>query len=122
MKGIVNSRGEATLRIRLLGRGRQARTVTTVIDTGYSGAITLPPRVVRSLRLRHLGQTDAELGDGRIATFAVFEGAVVWNGKRVRVEISEANTDPLLGMELLNGFRLTIDAERGGAVTILPLR
>ena len=37
------------------------------------------------------------------------------------VEVDEAKTDPLVGMALLEGSKLTIDVERGGAVTISRL-
>ncbi len=46
---------------------------------------------------------------------------VTWQGKRMAVEVDEAKTDPLVGMALLEGSKLTIDVERGGAVTISRL-
>jgi predicted aspartyl protease len=51
MIGRVNSRFEATARVRVFGPTGQARAVTTVIDTGYSGSLTLPIAVVRALAL-----------------------------------------------------------------------
>lgn len=122
MKGKVNSHNEVTVRIRAYGRLGRRRSMTAVVDTGYSGAITLPPRVIRALGFRHVGLSDAELGDGRTATFDVFAGRINWNGTRLVVEVDAANTDPLLGMELLKGFRLSVDVKPGGDVTISPLR
>lgn len=51
-----------------------------------------------------------------------YAAVVVWAGTRVAVEIDEAPTDPLVGMERLDGFELKIRVERGGEVTITRLR
>ncbi len=121
MKGKVNARREATVRLRTCGRGNARRSVTAIVDTGYSGSLTLPPAVIRTLGLRRLGQSEAELGDGRVVSFDFYAGAVVWGGRRLAVEIDEARTDPLIGMALLNGHEVNIRVERNGDVSIRRL-
>jgi hypothetical protein len=46
---------------------------------------------------------------------------ILWDGIRRDVTAMEAENDPLIGMTLLEGHRLTIDAIDGGPVTIEPL-
>lgn len=121
MKGKVNAGREAVVRIRVLGRGKSRRTVNAVVDTGYTGSLSLPPRTVRSLGMRLLGKRRAELADGRVVTFDVFAGSVIWNGRTVALEIDESPCDPLIGMKLLEGSELNIRVKENGAVSIRPL-
>ena len=121
MKGKVNAGREAVVRIDVLGTRRGPRKVNAVIDTGYTGSLTLPPATVRSLGIRLFGKRRAELADGRVVTFDVYAGSVVWNGRLVALEIDESPCDPLIGMKLLEGFELNIRVRHNGAVSIRPL-
>jgi predicted aspartyl protease len=44
MTGIVNAKGEAIVRIVVGNLGTQRLVVDAVIDTGYTGYLTLPPQ------------------------------------------------------------------------------
>ena len=121
MKGKVNARREAIVRFRVCGRGSKRQSVNAIIDTGYNGSLTLPPAVIRSLGLRRIGESDAELGDGRIVSFDVYAGAIEWCDQRIAIDIDEARTEPLIGMELLNGHEVNIRVERNGDVNIWPI-
>jgi predicted aspartyl protease len=61
------------------------------------------------------------LADGSVIAFRVFVGQVVWDGKVRRVLVDEADATPLLGMRLLRGSELNIQARYRGRVTIRPL-
>lgn len=122
MKGKVNARREALVGLGVCGRGKARRRVTAIIDTGFNGSLTLRPTLIRALGLRRIGQSDGELGDGSVVSFDVYAGEVIWNGRRLAVEIDEARTDPLVGMELLDGYELNVRVERGGDVKIRRLR
>lgn len=39
----------------------------------------------------------------------IYEGNVIWDGEYREIEINEAETEPLLGMMMLRGYRLQID-------------
>ena len=49
--GSVNSKVEATLQLTVLGAGDKKCAITGVVDTGFSGDLTLPMDVVESLEL-----------------------------------------------------------------------
>jgi clan AA aspartic protease len=121
MTGIVNSKLEATICIRIHAAKLAPVELTCVIDTGFSGALTLPGPIIASLDLQWLSIQDAELADGRIVASDVYRGVVEWNGKRLAIEVDEAQTDPLIGMALLEGFELLLQARPGGIVRISPL-
>jgi clan AA aspartic protease len=110
-------------RIRLTVRGRKGRTqdVEAVIDTGYTGALTLPPALLTLLGLRWQSTQRATLADGSTCVFQVYVGKVVWDGKVRQVLIDEADTDPLIGMRLLRGHQLKMHVRYRGKVTIKRL-
>ena len=61
------------------------------------------------------------LADGREVLFDVHEAIVIWDGHPRRVLLSVAPGEPLIGMALLRGHELTIQAVDGGAVRIIAL-
>jgi clan AA aspartic protease len=111
-------------RIRLTVRGRQGREqqVEAVIDSGYTGTLTLPPALITLLGLRWQSAQRATLADGSTCVFQVYVGKVVWDGKGRQILVDEANADPLLGMRLLRGHELKMQVRYRGKVTIKRLR
>jgi len=102
--------------------GHKWKLIAAVVDTGYSGFLTLPPRIIRALRLPRLGRSDGFLADGSEISFDVYGCDVVFNGRRLEVEVDEADTDPLLGTELLRGTELSIQFLSRGKVDIRTMR
>ena len=120
--GSINSAIEGILRLTVRGPQGQRRRVSAVIDTGYNGALTLPSDVITELGLRWVDTVSVVLGDGRTSDCDIYAGFVVWDRRRIRIVVDEANTTPLMGMGLLEGFELNMNVERRGRVTIKPLR
>jgi clan AA aspartic protease len=121
MTGKVNAKREAWVRLVILGRRGVRRRVKVVIDTGYTGSISLPRKTIAAMGMRRHGRRMAELADGRIVAFDYFAGSVTWHGRRTTVLVDEAPGDPLIGMKLLEGSELNIRVKRGGAVSIRPM-
>lgn len=116
MHGVVNQNCEATISI-VVGN----KLVDTVIDTGFSGFLTLPLDIITALDLTWKGRDIATLGDGTSCIFEVYIATVIWDGKYITIDINESETVPLVGMRLLRGYDLRIQAIEGGAVTIEAL-
>ena len=55
------------------------------------------------------------------AFFDVYEATVFWERRRRRIPVDEANSDPLVGMALLEGSELNVQVRPGGKVTIKRL-
>jgi len=121
MMGSVNSRREAVIQFVVLGENHQRQAIKAVIDTGYTGFLTLPSAIISKLGLTWYMQEEGILGDGSLFMFNVFEATVIWDGQIKSIEINESETDPLVGMGLLDGYELNIQGFAGGLVTIKPL-
>lgn len=112
-------------RVQLIVEGPQAQwqEIEGVIDTGYTGALSLPPALIAALALRWQSFDRGILADGSECHFDVYDAKIVWDGKERRVMVDEADTDPLIGMALLRGYELKMQVRSRGKVTIkrLPL-
>jgi clan AA aspartic protease len=121
MQGTVNQSCEATLPI-VIKNNATTQLVDTVIDTGFSGFLTLPFDIISALGLSWEGRDVATLGDGTSCTFEVYTVIVIWDGQYREIYVNESETVPLIGMRLLRGYDLRIQTIEGGTVTIKPLK
>lgn len=119
--GVVTERREALIRIKVLGPSGQDREIEAVIDTGFDGWLSLPPAVVAELGLTWHRRGRAVLADGSESVFDIYEATVEWDGRLRRVPIDEADTFPLVGMSLLEGYELVVQIQSGGNVTVRAL-
>jgi len=119
--GVVNRNGEAMLRIVVGALGTQRLVVDAVIDTGYTGSLTLPPSAITTLNLTWLGSEEGILGDGSTQMFDVYSATIIWDGEFKTIKVNESDTDSLLGVGLLYGYEVCIQTVDGGAVTIKAL-
>jgi clan AA aspartic protease len=119
--GVVTEDLEATVKVVVVGADGRQQQVRALIDTGFSGFLTLTPDVVTTLNLTLLGRETGILADGSEVLFDVYRESVLWNGLPRRVEVNASDAKPLLGMSLLAGHDLTIRVVAGGGVTITPL-
>ena len=94
--GNVNTSREAIIQLAVLGENEQKQGIRAVIDTGYTGCLTLPSAVITNLGLTWYMQQEGILGDGSLCMFNVYEASVIWDGQIRSVEINESETDPLL--------------------------
>ena len=118
MHGVVNASCEATISLVLSNANRQTRLIDAVIDTGYTGFLSLPREIIAALNLPWTGIDRGTLGDGSEVTFEVYASTIIWDGQYRNIPVNEAETDPLVGMSLLYGYDLQIRAVEGGHVTI----
>ncbi|CCI05101.1 hypothetical protein [Microcystis aeruginosa] len=121
MQGIVDQNCEATIRLVVGNLDSQRQMIDAVIDTGFTGFLTLPSSVLADLNLRAYRREEGILGDGSTCIFDVYRGLVIWDGELQRIDINESDTEPLVGMSLLYGYRMQLDVIEGGTVTIQAL-
>jgi len=77
MTGVVSSR-EALVWIKVCYQNRKKQEVEAIIDTGFSGFLTLPPALIEYFGFPWKNQVRGELADGSEFSFEVFEGGVIW--------------------------------------------
>lgn len=121
MQGIVDQNCEATIRLVVGNTDAQRQVIDAVIDTGFTGFLTLPLSVLTLLNLQAYRREEGILGDGSTCIFDVCRGLVIWDGELRRIDINASETKPLVGMSLLYGYRMQLDTIEGGRGIIQSL-
>jgi clan AA aspartic protease len=121
MFGRVNRSREAILKLVIVGDDNLKVAVDAVIDTGFNGDLILPLETISELGLKIQGYQKAILGDGTISQFQVYAATVIWDGARKLVEVNAATSGALIGMGLLEGYKLEVDSIPDGIVAITAL-
>lgn len=67
--GVVNEWAEARILVRVGGTDGEYQEISAIVDTGFTGALTLSPEKIQELRLDWIGSQEGTLGDGSIASF-----------------------------------------------------
>jgi clan AA aspartic protease len=98
-----------------------SKKVEAIIDTGFDGWLSLPSSIIFPLDLVWRRRGRALLADGSEIIFDIYEAIVIWDGEARRIPVDQAETTPLVGMSLLEGYELTVQAQPGGNVTIASL-
>ena len=118
IEGVVNAAREAVITLRLQEPEGRTRDIEAVVDTGYSGFLTLPTEVVAELGLpfAYIGQ--ALLANDAQVSFDVHYLTVLWEGEPRDIEADATGSTPLVGMLLLENHHLNIEVVDGGRVVI----
>lgn len=117
---IVNNQ-EAAIELEVVGTD-QLEKIQTIIDTGFSGELTLPGNLIDRLGLPRIGDLPIILGDGYEVSVEMYLAIVLWQGEERIVQVLRTDDGkPLIGMSLLYGNRLILDIVTDGEVTIETL-
>jgi len=109
---------EAWVEITIAGDRGESRTLAAVVDTGFTGWLTVPSSVMSELGLTPAGNAQNTMANGLEAESVFCEAAVLWHENTVDVLVDIMDNTPLIGTDLLSGSRLTIDWWDGGDVII----
>jgi len=116
--GTVNADREPVVRILAHDLGGQENAYDAIEDTGFNGWLALPLDIITALGLPWKELGEAVLADGSEVLFDVYEANIDWDGQLVTVSVDESDSDPLIGMALMEGFSIFIEDKDGGAVQI----
>jgi clan AA aspartic protease len=119
--GVMTANREAVIHMLVRGSRGQERQVEAVIDTGFTGFLTLPVGLITDLALSFAGTTQATLGDGSEVHMDAFEATVLWDHQERSVVVLAAEGGTLVGMAMLSGYRVTLEVKDGGSVIIEAL-
>ncbi|CAG0968587.1 hypothetical protein PHYC_01117 [Phycisphaerales bacterium] len=117
IRGIVNESLEAMIDIDVLGAGGRL-SVAAVIDTGFTGFVTLPRETISALGLTFVAESEATLATGQVAVLRAYRARVSWPAGVFDVLVLESDTAPLVGMSLLRGLTVRITVVAGGDVIL----
>jgi clan AA aspartic protease len=118
ISGTVNSLFEMVIQLPVRDPTGTIHEIEVLIDTGFTGSLSLPRSVVASLGLPWRTRGHAILADGRMEEFDVHAATVIWDGAIRSVLVQAIDNDPLLGMGLLVGHDLWARVTFGGSVRI----
>ena len=118
---MVNQDLEPCVSLTVLGAGGRTYAGEFIIDTGYSGEIVLPLDIVEELNLARGDDIAVTLGDGTTDDYATYNARIEWHDRHRDVMVTSVGSEALVGIRLLRGSNLSVDAEPGGPVTIAEL-
>jgi clan AA aspartic protease len=116
--GIVNDEFEPIISISLYDSEGNVYTQDAIVDTGFNGWLSLPPDLISQLNLKWKRRGRAILGDGSECVFNVYEAVLDWDGNLLTIPIDEADSEPLVGMSLMEGYQLMVQVFEGGRVEL----
>lgn len=122
MFGVVNNNCEAMIKVAVGRVGSPKITVDAVIDTGFTSFLSLPLSIITDIGLPWHYRDVGVLGDGSEVVFEIYKASVIWDGQNQIIDVVASDSDPLVGMALLYGFKLQIEAVEGGRITIESLK
>ena len=120
IRGRLNERLEPIVAVEVSNGDGDWRTVEAILDTGFSGYLTLAQDLIENLGLEYDAQIQMVLADGEDTTMRSYVGFVNWFGQTRRVDIIASEAPPLLGMFLLAGCKITMRVRRDGEALIEP--
>lgn len=121
IRGRVDAQGEARVSLELRDADGQIYPVAAVIDTGFNGQLTLPPETIQRLNLAAAAPIVVTLATGTREMLNTWRGQIHWHDRLRPIRVLESRGNPLLGMGLLEGSQLTIQARINGDVLIEEL-
>ena len=116
IKGTVKKHAVIPLTVR--GFNNQEMVIEAVIDTGFYAGISLTAEMVVFLNLAFAGDVPVQLADGTDLFVPTYTVIVEWDGIEKLVTVVGVDPQPLVGMELMNGYNLSVDVVDGGAVRL----
>ena len=119
--GSVTGTRKPLVPLTILDGSGNPQTLRVVLDTGFTGQVSLPERYVRQLGIRINRYIQGRPATGETIRIPAGRATVIWQGRTRIVEVLQLDSDPLLGMDFLWQHRIIIDAVTNGAVTVTPL-
>ena len=116
--GAVNEEFEPIIPLSIRRFDGKVFTQAAIVDTGFNGWLSLPPDLIAELNLKWKRRGRAILGDGSECVFNIYEAIVDWDETLLTIPVDEANSEPLVGMSLMEGYQLTMQVFEGGRVEL----
>lgn len=119
--GVVNAEFEPIIPLSICRSDGKIFTQDAIVDTGFNGWLSLPPDLINQLNLTWKRRGRAILGDGSECVFDVYKAVVVWDGIPLTIPVDEADSEPLVGMSLMEGYELKMQVFEGGCVELCKI-
>ncbi len=94
IRGAFNERLQPMVAVEIADGDGQYHPVEALLDTGFSGHLTLPPYEVARLGLTYVDRTPLTLAGDQQLHASVYEGLVKWLGQPVRAYVIAMDGPP----------------------------
>jgi clan AA aspartic protease len=121
ISGIVTPNRQPVIRLRIQGPEGHEEEPESIIDTGFNDFLTLPRSLVSALGLPFAATAEATLADNSVVQLNYHRAQVIWDGEPREVLVLATEGGPLVGMSMLYGYELSLQAKDGGRVVIRRL-
>ena len=118
IRGTVFPNRQALLAVALLDTAGQFQPFEFVLDTGFDGDLSLPAQTIQTLVAVLLSPSIIELADGSRTMVPTWRATALWDGERRSVTLTESEGEALLGMSLLWGNHIALEAKDFGDLVI----
>ena|ERR1051326_2881126 len=118
IRGEVDANDQALVPLQIRTPDGSLEDIEAVLDTGFTGYLTLPPAFVAALQLPFQQRQTFTLGDDSDVEFDIYLATILWDGSDRDVSVLSTEGDLLIGMRLLRGHHLFVDVIDGGEVRI----
>ncbi|HBR00933.1 MAG TPA: aspartyl protease [Cyanobacteria bacterium UBA11691] len=111
MQGSLGENNELLFEIRLVTTDGIDFTIDAMLDTGFSGWLTLDIQDLDGLDVQYIGTQNMQLATGEEVEFNLYTGSIYFDRQEVNIIIHAALGIPqvLLGRQLLINRRLVVD-------------
>ena len=116
--GVINDSLELMVVVEISNGDGAFESFDAVLDTGFGGDLTLPLDAVESLGLEYENRVPLILAGDQQLVASVYRGFVKWFGLEREIYVIAAEGQPLLGMAILAGCKVTIRVRPGGEALI----
>ena len=122
IRGKVDASRQAWVSIEVMGPDGRFETIDFILDTGFTGSLTLTPEIIGKLGLVWADTIEVTLAGGGQEWWDSWIGQVIWHQGVIPTQVLQSNGTPLLGMELLEDSQLTVQVQEAGEVVIEELQ
>ena len=117
MQGSVQSL-HAMLPVTFRLPGQRDIAIEFVVDTGFTGDLTLPLQAVTALGLSYETDQRSRLADDSEILIPVYLATIVWKDTERQVRVLATGRRPLLAISLLSGSEFVSQFVENGLVTV----
>lgn len=110
-----------TVSVTITGMDGIHRTVEATLDTGFTGSISLPLGLIEQLGLEYVRDRAVTLADGSQRDVAIYRGSVMLGGEWRDTEVHCSGYVALVGMRLMYGANISLDAVPSGEISYTSL-
>lgn len=98
--------------------GQPDLIIEHVVDTGFSGQLTLPASAIAAMGLLFDQWRSVNLANDSSDQVAFHRATIVWEGQEFVAEVIATGTRPLFGTALMDRKELVIQFDNNGLMTL----